>query len=424
MSRVAVTGLGCVSVRGAGREELADAFARAEVEFPEIDRDQGYHLDFSARTGGLVSPETLHPWLKPMQARRMSPPSRLAVVASRIALADADLPPEGPGEDGQDSKTGVFLATAYGPSSYTERILKQIFLEGPQAVSPMLFTESVANAPAAQLALGIKATGPNVTLTQRDTGPLLAVAMARRALNQGRISRALVGGVDELNPLLHAVLDRFHSLARPRQDALEIARPFDRNRSGFIAGEGATVLVLEREEQATARKVPIRAIVGECVSAFDPTASAAGWGERSLDLARGLRERARRKNMPLSDIDLVVSGASGARAGDAVEASLLHELFGPEPKEGAPPVLVPKAWTGNFSGSLLAGAVLACEGARFAPTPGFQTFDPKIGLRPHDGSALGKSPSVLVQTAAVGGGASWLHLKSPEALLDKQEITR
>ncbi len=104
----------------------------------------------------------------------MSPPSKLAVAAARMALRCAGLP----GKD--EAGTATVIATAFGPSSYTEALLKQILLEGPEAASPSLFTESVANAPAAQIAIACKARGPSVTVCQREAGPLLALGQRRR----------------------------------------------------------------------------------------------------------------------------------------------------------------------------------------------------------------------------------------------------
>ena len=326
----------------------------------------------------------------------------LAAAAARMALADAGLPVPDVG-----ARSAVFLATGYGPSSYTERILEQVIREGPASTSPMLFAESVANAPAAQVALLDRAMGANVTVTQRDAGALSAVARAAEELCAGRADRALAGGAEELSPLLHAILDRYHALARGGE---ETARPFDLRRAGFVAGEGATVLLLERAADAAARGARALATIDGCARAFDPSAPASGWGERHDLVVEELRRHLARLEVDAGKLDLVVSGANGSRLGDRAVARVLRGVFGEAP---LPPVVTPAAVLGSFCGNTLGAAVLAASGAGFGATPGFEEEDPELGVRPHDGRALSPPRQVLVEATATGGATVWLVLGSP-----------
>lgn len=400
-----VTGLGTVGSYGSGADSLRQALASSTVHTSEIDRSAGYHLPESSRRACLVAYRDLAAWVPPLEARRMSPPSKLALAAARMALGCAGL--EGaPTEE----STAVVVATSFGPSSYSEGLLKQILFEGPESTSPSLFTESVANAPAAQIAIALRARGPSPTVCQREAGPLLAAARAAAEIVAGRAPRALAGAVEEMTPLLHALLDRFGALARPEPDGEEAARPFDRCRSGFLAGEGATVLVLEEEGRVQERGARPLARVLAWGSAFDPSAPATDWGTGHEVLARALRRTLARAGLRPCDVDLIVSGASGSRTGDRLEALTLRAVWGETP---LPPVVVPKAVTGEYGGGLLGPAVLAASGARFGPTPGFREPDPGLGLAPHDGSP-GSAPSVVLATSlAAGGAAAWLILGKP-----------
>ena len=218
-------------------------------------------------------------------ARRMSAPSRFAVASARLALQDAGI------EEGDSlfAATAVVIATSFGPSLFSEKLLATIFGPGPQEASPALFTESVASAAAAQVALNFKALGPNVTITQREAGGLLALAEGARLVAAGRAERVLVGAVDELTPLLHAVLDRFRALAEPDAEGRELARPFDRERAGVVTAEGACVLVLEAEEAARARHARLLCRVVASGAAFDPTAPQWSWGSGDRELGSALR---------------------------------------------------------------------------------------------------------------------------------------
>jgi len=396
---VVVTGLGTVGACGAGGAGLAAALAAGVPAVAEVDRAAGYHRPGSARLACLARGVALAPWLAPAEARRMSPPSRFAVAAARMALAEA-----GAAED--DVTTAVVLATTFGPSSYTEGMLKQIFLDSPESVSPFLFTESVANAAAAQVGIACRARGPNLTIAQREAGALLAVGRGAAEVAAGRVRRALVGAVEEMTPLLHAVLDRFGALARANGDGEERARPLDRRRNGYLAAEGATVLVLEREEDAARRGARPLARVAGWGSAFDPSAPPHGWGEGEVGLARALGRSLGRAGVAVSEIERIVSGASGARGGDRLEARTLRAAWGEAP---LPPLAAPKAVTGEHGGGFLAAAVLAAAGAPVAAPAGFAP-DPALGVSPANGAPLPAPGLTLVTSLAAGGAAAWLVL--------------
>lgn len=400
---VLITGVGTVGAYGCGVENLRQALAAGTPCLSDVDLSAGYHRLGGARRAALVPPGCLREWLSPAEGRRMSPPSKLAVVAARMALRQAGLgPPENPAEG---LATAVVIATAFGPSSYSEALLKQILFEGPEAASPFYFTESVANAPAAQIAIACRAQGPSVTVCQREAGALLALGQGAAAIAAGKVERALVGSVDEMSPLLHALLDRFGALA----EGEERARPFDHHRDGFLAGEGAAVLVLESEESARGRGARPLARAVTWGSAFDPTAPPTGWGTGHAELARSLRRSLGRAGAEPAGIDLVVSGGSGSRGGDRLEALMLRSLFGEAP---LPPVLAPKGVTGEYGGGLLAPAVLALLGVPFGPAA-FAEPDPELGVVPHDGSELPPPSRVLVTSVAAGGAAAWLLLETP-----------
>ena len=403
MATAVVTGVGVVGSFGCGLNALAEALRASRPVLSEVDRSAGYHLPESARTAALIGAVDLTTWVPPASARRMSPPSKVAVAAARMATAEA-------GGDGEAGLTEVVLATAFGPASFTERMLRGLLAEGPETASPFLFTECVANAPAAQVAIAGRARGPNITVTQREAGPLLALGRAAADVATGSVERALTGAVDESPPLVHALLDRYRALSRPGADGGEAARPFDRGRSGFCLGEGATVLVVEEEAAARTRGARILARVRAWGSAFDPSASRVSWGQGHEPLARMARRMLDRASLVPSDIDLIVSGASGSVAGDRLEAATLHALWG---ETSLPPVLAPKSVTGEYGGAPLAAAVLATAGAEFGPTAGFETFDPELRVIPHAGGPLPVPRRVLVTSLAGGGAAAWVVLERP-----------
>ena len=178
---VVISGLGVVMSEAWGSDEARLAFLTADPRPVDVDRSGGYHRDGSAQKALLVDAGRVGEWLKPMAARRMSPGSRYAVCASLMALSDAGLEPH----SGR-GKTAVVMGTTYGAAFITEKILSQILIENPEAVSPALFTESVANAPAAQIALAVGARGANHNRDPKTGQRHCGVKSGERALEAGR----------------------------------------------------------------------------------------------------------------------------------------------------------------------------------------------------------------------------------------------
>jgi len=407
VSAIVLSGFGCLGGYGVGRAALARALATGRAETTEVDRSAGFHDARSSRQIALVPGAVLKAQVPPALTRRMGQPSRLAVAALRLALADAGLD-----ETTTDfSRTAIVMSTAFGPVRITEQLLDAILHRGPEQASPAHFTEAVASAPASQMALYCRALGPNLTLTQRKAGPLLAVAEGLRLLSRGRADRVLVGTVEEMSPLLHSVLDRFRALARPDRVGVELARPFDRLRNGALAAEGATVWVLEQEATAAARGAVGRARVEAAWGAFDPAASPVGWSRDPAPLAAALSDGLSRHHLEIGPGDRIVAGASGAVGGDRLEALVLRAALG---DPALPPVLAPKGTLGEFGGGFLAALALAASGDASWPTAGFTTVDPGLALVPHDGAPLPPPRRILASSLAAGGAAAWAVL-SPAA---------
>jgi 3-oxoacyl-[acyl-carrier-protein] synthase II len=407
LSGVVVTGLGTLGAAGVGREALAGLLASGLPRTREVDRSAGYHRRGGSRRAALAGELDFAALVPPALGRRMSAPSRFAVAAARLALADARLSEDDPGFDA----TAVVMATAFGPASFTEQLLDAILHRGPQEASPALFTESVASAAASQVALFCRALGPNLTVTQREAGPLLALGEGALLVRRGQARRALVGAVEEMTPLLHAILDRFRALARPEASGRELPRPFGRRRDGFLAAEGAAVAVLEAEEDALERGATPLCRVAASWSAFDPTASAIDWGAGAEELGSALRQGLLRAGRGPAAVGQIVSGASGAVSGDRLEARTLRAAWGSEP---LPAVLVPKGATGEYGGGFLGAALLAAAGTPLALPAGAGEPDPDLGIEPR-ASPEPPARATLATSLAAGGAAAWTLLERIEA---------
>lgn len=400
-SGVVATGLGAIGAWGAGRAALERALAAGRPLASAIEGSASVP-EGASRLAALVPDADLSTWLPASSARRLGRPSRWAVAAARMALEDAGL------ASLSDQRVTVVLATSFGAVLLTEKLVHQILVEGPEAAQPFYFSECVANAAAAQVALAVGARGANLTVTQREAGPLVALARGAAEVREGRADVALVGAADEMTPLLHRLLDRFGATARRDGRHDEAPRPFDISRNGLLAGEGASVLVLEPEADARARGAHRKVRVAATAGAFDPTASESDWGEGDEALARGLSRALAAAGRGIDTIDAVVAGASGSRRGDRLEARIFERM-----RRGGtfPPILVPKAVTGEYGGGQLAAAFLAATGAAFGAVTTLSRVEPGLGVTVHDGSPLPVPDAVLVSALAAGGAGAWAVLE-------------
>jgi len=306
--------------------------------------------------------------------------------------------------DASTDDLAICLSSVFGPSDFVNKLLIQILRESPMAASPFLFTDCVANAPSGQLAIAAGAHGANYTISQREAGPLMTMIQGTREVQSGRANAALVGSVDEVDSRQFAILARMRALALEG----EPARPFDHHRSGILFGEGAGVLLLESAANAERRGAAALARVACMVRAFDPTATPAGWGSGHTNLGRALRRGLDEADIDPRSIDVVISGASGARAGDRLEALTLREAF----DDALPPILAPKAVFGEYGvGGVLVPGVLALRGGSFASPLGFEVADPELAvtLAPCD---LAAPRRALLTSLATGGAASWVVLET------------
>lgn len=286
--RFAITALGVVSPIGVGEDAFFAALDAGTLA-ATVDAD-GIR---AARVGDFGAKQHIAPG----SLRRLPRLSQMAIVAGKEALAKAQLPYD-------PTRIGVVLGTGLGTLEETIAFMRGYLEGGPEAASPLLFPSSVMNAAAGQLALECKLRGVNSTVNHRDASPLAALTMACDLLTLGRADALLVGGVDELSG---PALTGYKKLGGGE----------------LLVGEGAAMVVVEREDDAKRRGARVRAWVSGRGERSDDRPRV-GWGQAAAwpEAARAVREAAAGRR-----IDLVVCGANGSGY-DAREAAALDEALG------------------------------------------------------------------------------------------------
>ena len=249
---VHVTGIGVISSLGGNPVAFADALrsGRHGCALHPFKRLDGTTVTAPAYAAVTPEPQGL---IEPRKLRRMFRLVRMAAVAARQALQMAQRDPAAM----DPSRIGIVFGTAFGALEITQKFIDSWVEQGERHASPLSFMNSVHGILASQIALDINATGMNLTISQRDISFEAALAHGMEQLEAGRVDLMLVGGADELTPLVHEIGS--HAL-QVNLDAAD-ARGLDplARRPVVIPGDGAAVAVLEREGKPLARLLDARA---------------------------------------------------------------------------------------------------------------------------------------------------------------------
>lgn len=246
---------------------------------------------------------------------------------------------------------------------------------GAGSVSPRLMSQVIPNMPAANLALRWGLHGPLLTISTACASSMDAIGQAARLIERGEVDIAIAGGVDSLlTPVVYHSLARARALSRST-DPNRASRPFDRDRDGFVMGEGAGIVVLERWEHAHERHQPILARVrgygtvsdSHHVTSPEPSGQ---WEALAMTLAQ--------EDAGVGHIDAVVAHGTGTPVGDAAEMRAINRTFSGLDR------LPVTSIKGHLGHSMAAAGVMAVvagvqalESQLLPPTMGTQSVDPE-----------------------------------------------
>ncbi|MGW0532918.1 beta-ketoacyl-[acyl-carrier-protein] synthase family protein [Streptomyces sp. NPDC003032] len=369
---VAVTGLGLITPAGVDRDATwagLSAGVRVAAKDPVL---AGLPVDFSCavpESAGVAA-------LVPGRARRMDPYSRLAVLAAREAVADAGLTPrEWPAE-----RVGVVLGVGNSSMLAWPSTFAHLTAGRPERVAPTALPRSMPNTPVAEVTIDLAARGPSFAVAGACASGGYAIAVASDLLRSGTCDIVITGGAESArSTAASACLSQLTALSRHRHDPAGASRPFDAHRDGFVLGEGAGILVLERLEQARARRVTPRALLAGHGSSSDahhyvsPDPQGAG-------AERALRAALSHAGLTADDIDHVNAHATSTPVGDLAEARALRRVFGDCP----PPVTAVKSVIGHALGGAggieAAVTVLSLQEQAVPPTVNLDRLDPEVDL--------------------------------------------
>ena len=351
--RVWITGIGIVTAIGTGVEAFRAGLRDGRSPVRRIDRFDP--SPFRSQVAAQVDDFDPLAWMPPKTARQLDRFSQFALVVGRLALEDARLTPGTLGAASPE-RIGIYLGSALGGIAYAEEQHTRYLDKGIRQVAPNLALAVFGGAAPANLGIALDVRGPILSTANSCASGAVALGEALGDLREGRVDAAIAGGCEiPLSPLAFGAFDIIRALSSGHNDdAGHAARPFDRDRDGFVMGEGAALLVLEEAESAARRgAIPYAEILG-----YGATSDAHHMVQPRADG----REAARAASIALVDgavepaaIDYVNAHASSTPIGDVAEARAIVTALGE--RAASVPVSGTKALYGHPLGA--SGAIEA-----------------------------------------------------------------
>jgi 3-oxoacyl-[acyl-carrier-protein] synthase II len=343
--RVAVTGIGVKTPAGTDVEVFwATLLAGKSMAGPITTFEQG---DLPVGFACEVRDFDPAAYLGHKEARRSDRATQLGFAAAADAIAAAGI------TDVDPSRCGVVAGTGVGGLQTQEAEEQVLFERGPTRVSPLLVPMMMPNATAAYVAMKHGWTGPNLCIATACAAGAHSIGEAARLVREGAADVVVAGGTEAaITPVALAAFGRMGALSGAPDGVEKASRPFDANRDGFVMGEGAGFLVLERWDHAEARGADIVGEVlgyGRNADAFHLTAPSPGGTGAIACMELALEDA----GLAPSDIDSVNAHGTSTPLNDASEAAAIAKVFG----SPSPPVTSIKGVTGHLIGA--AGAVEA-----------------------------------------------------------------
>lgn len=374
--RVVITGMGVVTSLGVGVEQYWRMVKAGETAVDRIS-----HFDAStypAQLAGEVRNFSPADWMDAKDARRMARFSHFAVAAARMALKDAEFEIDASNGD----RVGVYLGTGIGSLGGIADEHRVLMERGPSRVSPFFIPAILPNMAAAQVAMLTGARGYNSTTVTACAASTQAIGEGLEVMRRGAADVMLVGGTDaSICALGLAGFCAARALSTRNDDPRHASRPFDKDRDGFVPGEGSAVLVLETLEGALARGARIYAeIVG--FGASDDAFHVVAPEPEGDGAARAMRAALEDAGVRPEEIDYINAHGTSTPPNDATETKAIKRVFGEH--AGKLAISSTKSMLGHLLGASGAvesvATVMSLREGFVHPTINLETPDPECDL--------------------------------------------
>lgn len=376
MRRVVVTGLGAVTPLGVGVGPTWEAILAGKSGVGRITKfdPSGFPTTIAAEVKEFA-PED---FVDKKEVKRMDPFIHLAMASAQFAMSDSELTID----EELAPRVGVYMGSGLGGLSTLERYHQAYLEEGVRKISPFFIPMLISNLAPGHIAIRYGAKGPNITTTTACAASSHAIGEALLAIRRGVCDVVIAGGTEAtITPMALGGFCAMKALSTRNDDPAGASRPFDKDRDGFVMGEGSAILILEELEFARKRGAKIYAELcgyGASGDAHHITAPAPG-GEGAVRCMRAALSDAR---MNPAEVDIINAHGTSTPYNDMFETMAIKTVFGDHAYQMM--VNSTKSMTGHLLGA--AGAiegvfsVLSIHDGVVPPTINYSTPDPECDL--------------------------------------------
>jgi 3-oxoacyl-[acyl-carrier-protein] synthase II len=376
--RVVVTGMGLICGVGNTAPQVWDGLLAGKSGMAEI---TAYPLEgHSVRFAAEVKDFDPHVFVDKKEARKMGRFIHFAMAAAAEAMAQSGLviTPE------NADVFGVHIGSGIGGFDVIEREHTALMNGGPRKISPFFIPASIVNLAAGHVSIKYNARGPNQAIATACTSSAHSIGDAFRIIERGDADMMIAGGSEAaITPLSVGGFAAMKALSTRNDDPTHACRPFDKDRDGFVVGEGAGILILEELELAKARGANILAeVIGYGLSgdAYHMT----GMAPEGDGCRRAMNAALRVAGISPDKIDYVNAHATSTPLGDALESKAIENVFGERALDHELLVSSTKSMTGHLlggAGGLEAGiTIMAMQNQIVPPTMNLENVDPACRL--------------------------------------------
>lgn len=323
--RIVVTGLGVVSCFGTDVEEFYNKLLAGHSGIVPI--EEFPCSEYPTRFAGVIRNFDTGDYMDKRQARRVDPFIRYAMVAGKKALESGRLVSESL-EKIDKTRAGIVIGSGMGGMSVFLDGVETILTKGYKRLTPFFVPYIITNMGGALLAMDIGFMGPNYSISTACATANNSIHSAAQQIWEGKADLMLCGGAEAaINPIGLAGFVAIKALSTRNEDPTKASRPWDRDRDGFVMGEGAGVLLLESLDHALARGAPIYAeYLGSAVNCdayhiTDPRPDGKG-------VSLCIEEALRSSGVEKTDVNYVNAHATSTLVGDLGELNAMKEVFG------------------------------------------------------------------------------------------------
>ncbi|WP_427338586.1 beta-ketoacyl-ACP synthase II [Caloranaerobacter sp. DY30410] len=371
MRRVVITGIGIISPIGIGIEEFWGAIKEGKngVDYITKFDTEGYSTKIAAEVKDF-KPED---YMDKKEAKRMDRFTQFAVAASKLAVEDAQLKLDSINKE----RFGVIIGSGVGGLATLEEQHEKLLKKGPKRISPFFIPMMISNMAAGQIAILLGAKGPNETVVSACASSTNAIGDSFKIIQRGDADIIITGGAEAaITPLALAGFSSMKALSTNNDNPKLASRPFDKNRDGFVMGEGSAILILEELNHALNRGAKIYGEIvgyGMTCDAYHITAPA----ENGEGAARAMKLALDDAGIKPNVIDYINAHGTSTPYNDKFETAAIKEVF----KDHAYKLKVSS--TKSMTGHLL-GAAGGLEGAVCALTVYHDFIPPTINYNTKD----------------------------------------